>query len=191
MLSGMSLSKINLTGRRASSPGARNCSSKQKHSNFFKYSFALVPLYDVFCEVTGLNGKISQSEEGVSYESNTGRDLTIQFVSHNAEQMPWIFRPSEKIMKVKTGKYSNATFFVKNNTDKPMTARAVPSVAPSNANEYLKKLECFCFEEQFLAPGEEALLPVRFIFDSNIPESINNVALSYTCLLYTSPSPRD
>jgi cytochrome c oxidase assembly protein subunit 11 len=61
-----------------------------------------------------------------------------------------------------------------------MTARAVPSVAPSNANEYLKKLECFCFEEQFLAPGEEALLPVRFIFDSNIPESINNVALSYT-----------
>ena len=146
----------------------------------FFFSFALVPLYDVFCEVTGLNGKISQSEEGVSYESNTGRDLTIQFVSHNAEQMPWIFRPSEKIMKVKTGKYSNATFFVKNNTDKPMTARAVPSVAPSNANEYLKKLECFCFEEQFLAPGEEALLPVRFIFDSNIPESINNVALSYT-----------
>jgi cytochrome c oxidase assembly protein subunit 11 len=62
----------------------------------FFFSFALVPLYDVFCEVTGLNGKISQSEEGVSYESNTGRDLTIQFVSHNAEQMPWIFRPSEK-----------------------------------------------------------------------------------------------
>ena len=94
--------------------------------------------------------------------------------------MPWVFKPSEKIMKVKTGKYSNATFFVKNNTDKPMTARAVPSVAPSNANEYLKKLECFCFEEQFLEPGEEALLPVRFIFDSNMPESINNVALSYT-----------
>ena len=66
------------------------------------------------------------------------------------------------------------------NTNKPMTARAIPSVAPSNANEYLKKLECFCFEEQFLNPGEEALLPVRFIFDSDIPDSINNVALSYT-----------
>ena len=146
----------------------------------FAFGFALVPLYDVFCEVTGLNGKISQSEEASAYESQIGRDLTVQFVSHNAEQMPWVFKPSERIMKVKTGKYSNATFYVKNNTNKPMTARAIPSVAPSNANEYLKKLECFCFEEQFLNPGEEALLPVRFIFDSDIPDSINNVALSYT-----------
>ena len=77
----------------------------------FFFSFALVPLYDVFCEVTGLNGKISQSEEGASYESNTGRDLTIQFVSHNADQMPWVFKPSEKIMKVKTGKYSNCLLY--------------------------------------------------------------------------------
>ena len=148
----------------------------------FFFSFALVPLYDVFCEVTGLNGKISQSEEATSYESKAGRDLTVQFVSHNAEQMPWVFKPSERIMIVKTGKYSNATFYVKNNTDKPMTARAIPSVAPSNANEYLKKLECFCFEEQFLNPGEEAVLPVRFIFDSNIPETINNVALSLSLI---------
>ena len=61
-----------------------------------------------------------------------------------------------------------------------MTAQAVPSVAPSNAAEYLKKLECFCFEQQFLNPGEEALLPVRFIFDDSLPGTINNVALSYT-----------
>ena len=111
----------------------------------FFFSFALVPLYDVFCEVTGLNGKISQSEEASAYESQIGRDLTVQFVSHNAEQMPWVFKPSERIMKVKTGKYSNATFYVKNNTNKPMTARAIPSVAPSNANEYLKKTRMFLF----------------------------------------------
>lgn len=146
----------------------------------FFFSFALVPLYDVFCEITGLNGKISQSEENSSYETETGRNLTVQFVSHNNEQMPWKFNPSEKVIKVTTGKYHNATFYVKNTTDKPMTAQAVPSVAPSNAAEYLKKLECFCFEQQFLNPGEEALLPVRFIFDDSLPSSINNVALSYT-----------
>ena len=71
----------------------------------FFFSFALVPLYDVFCEITGLNGKISQSEENASYETETGRDLTVQFVSHNNEQMPWKFNPSEKVMKVTTGKY--------------------------------------------------------------------------------------
>ena len=69
----------------------------------FFFSFALVPLYDVFCEITGLNGKISQSEENASYETETGRDLTVQFVSHNNEQMPWKFNPSEKVMKVTTG----------------------------------------------------------------------------------------
>ena len=146
----------------------------------FFFSFALVPLYDVFCEITGLNGKISQSEENASYETETGRDLTVQFVSHNNEHMPWNFNPSEKVMKLPTGKYHTATFYVKNTTDKPMTAQAVPSVAPSNAAEYLKKLECFCFEQPFLNPGEEALLPVRFIFDDSLPGTINNVALSYT-----------
>ena len=72
----------------------------------FFFSFALVPLYDVFCEITGLNGKISQSEENASYETETGRDLTVQFVSHNNEQMPWKFNPSEKVMKVTTGTVS-------------------------------------------------------------------------------------
>ena len=71
-------------------------------------------------------------------------------------------------MKVTTGKYHNAIFYVKNTTDKPMTFKTVvPSVAPSNAAEYLKKLECFCFEQQFLNPGKKLLLPVRFIFDDS------------------------
>ena len=61
-----------------------------------------------------------------------------------------------------------------------MVAQAIPSVAPSNAAAHLKKLECFCFEEQELAPGEEALLPVRLIFDDELPKSINSVVLSYT-----------
>lgn len=147
----------------------------------FTFSFALVPLYDVFCEVTGLNGKIElEATTNQNLETEIGRDVSIQFVSHNNEQMPWIFRPSESQIKIQTGKYHTATFYVKNPTNKRMIAQAVPSVAPSNAASHLKKLECFCFEEQELAPGEEALLPVRLIFDDELPDSIKSVVLSYT-----------
>ena len=147
----------------------------------FTFSFALVPLYDVFCEVTGLNGKIElEATTNQNLETAIGRDVSIQFVSHNNEQMPWIFRPSESQIKIQTGKYHTATFYVKNPTNKRMIAQAIPSVAPSNAASHLKKLECFCFEQQELAPGEEALLPVRLIFDDDLPESIKSVVLSYT-----------
>ena len=94
--------------------------------------------------------------------------------------MPWTFKPSEQVMNIQTGKYHNATFYVKNTTNKKMTAQAVPSVAPSNAAEHLKKLECFCFEQQVLMPGEEALLPVKLLVSNDLPANIKNVILSYT-----------
>ena len=147
----------------------------------FTFSFALVPLYNVFCEVTGLNGKIElKATNDTNIEIEDGRDVSIQFVSHNNEEMPWTFEPSEDSIKIKTGKYHTATFYVKNPTNRTMTAQAIPSVAPSNAASHLKKLECFCFEEQELAPGEDALLPVRLIFDDKLPSAINSVVLSYT-----------
>jgi len=84
----------------------------------FTFSFALVPLYDVFCEVTGLNGKIElEATTNQNLETEIGRDVSIQFVSHNNEQMPWIFRPSESQIKIQTGKYHTATFYVKNPTN--------------------------------------------------------------------------
>ena len=147
----------------------------------FTFSFALVPLYNVFCEVTGLNGKIElRATNDTNIEIENGRDVSIQFVSHNNEEMPWTFKPSEDSIKIKTGKYHTATFYVKNPTDRTVIAQAIPSVAPSNAASHLKKLECFCFEEQELAPGEDALLPVRLIFDDKLPSAINSVVLSYT-----------
>ncbi len=147
----------------------------------FTFSFALVPLYNVFCEVTGLNGKIElRATNDTNIEIDNGRDVSIQFVSHNNEEMPWTFEPSEDNIKIKTGKYHTATFYVKNPTNRTMIAQAIPSVAPSNAASHLKKLECFCFEQQELAPGEDALLPVRLIFDDKLPSSINSVVLSYT-----------
>ena len=146
----------------------------------FFFSFALVPLYNVFCEVTGLNGKVFQaSESEVSIEGES-RPLALQFISSNNENMPWVFNPSEKSMKIETGKYYTTTFYVKNTTNKTMTSQAVPSVAPSNAADYLKKLECFCFEQQELKPGEDALLPVRLLVSDELPKNIENIILSYT-----------
>ena len=85
----------------------------------FTFSFALVPLYNVFCEVTGLNGKIElRATNDTNIEIENGRDVSIQFVSHNNEEMPWTFEPSEDSIKIKTGKYHTATFYVKNPTDR-------------------------------------------------------------------------
>ena len=146
----------------------------------FAFGFALVPLYDVFCEVTGLNGKVFQSEHSDDLIAEQGRPLSLQFISTNNENMPWKFEPSVKVLKIETGKYYTATFSVKNTTGKKMTAQAVPSVAPSNAAAHLKKLECFCFEKQELMPGEEALLPVKLLVSNELPSNIKNVILSYT-----------
>lgn len=146
----------------------------------FAFGFALVPLYDVFCEVTGLNGKVFQSEHSDELVIDDGREISLQFISTNNENMPWTFKPSEQVMKIQTGKYHTATFYVKNTTNKKMMAQAVPSVAPSNAAEYLKKLECFCFEQQELMPGEETLLPVKLLVSNDLPKNIKNIILSYT-----------
>ena len=146
----------------------------------FAFGFALVPLYDVFCEVTGINGKVFQSEYSEELVTDDGRTIAIQFISTNNENMPWTFKPSEQGMKIKTGKYHAATFYVKNTTNKKMTAQAVPSVAPSNAAAHLKKLECFCFEQQELLPGEETLLPVKLLVSNELPSNIKNIILSYT-----------
>mgnify|MGYP000920810655 FL=1 len=146
----------------------------------FAFGFALVPLYDVFCEVTGINGKVFQSESAEKLLTDEGRPLGLQFISTNNENMPWTFEPSEEVMTISTGQYYTATFYVKNTTDKKMTAQAVPSVAPSNAAAHLKKLECFCFEQQVLMPGEEALLPVKLLVSNELPKNIKNIILSYT-----------
>ena len=146
----------------------------------FAFGFALVPLYNVFCEVTGINGKVFQSDDAKELVIEDGRPLGLQFISTNNENMPWTFKPSEEVMTISTGEYYTATYYVKNTTNKTMTAQAVPSVAPSNAAAHLKKLECFCFEQQLLAAGERIELPVRFIIDPALPKEIGSLSLGYT-----------
>lgn len=147
----------------------------------FGFGFAMVPLYDIICEVTGLNGKTGGKYEAAETQVvDEDRLVTIQFIANNGEDMPWEFRPKVRQMKVHPGKMEFAEFYVRNVTDGTMVAQAVPSVAPQRAANYLHKTECFCFEQQQLADGEDLDMPLRFIIDSEIPKDVTTLTLSYT-----------
>ncbi len=148
----------------------------------FGFGFLLVPIYDVFCEITGLNGKI----EGPSTLSSKAiqeaekRDMLIQFVTHNNESMPWTFKSEASQVKITTGVQQSVLFVFENTTDKDMVGQVIPSVSPGRGAEYFHKTECFCFEQQKLLAGERVELPVIFIIDPNIPLDIGSLSLGYT-----------
>lgn len=148
----------------------------------FAFGWALVPIYDVFCEITGLNGKVT----GPSYLSETSQDMTvqrevlIQFMTHNNELMPWTFKSEKVQMRIKTGSQQEAIFVFENTTDKEMVGQVIPSVSPGRGAEFFHKTECFCFEQQTLAAGERIELPVRFIVDPALPKEIGSLSLGYT-----------
>ncbi len=148
----------------------------------FGFGFLLVPIYDVFCEITGLNGKIegpsTLSPEAIQ-EANK-RDMLIQFVTHNNESMPWIFKSEASQVKIRTGVQQSVLFVFENTTDKDMVGQVIPSVSPGRGAEYFHKTECFCFEQQKLLAGERVELPVIFIIDPNIPLDIGSLSLGYT-----------
>lgn len=147
----------------------------------FGFGFAMVPLYNAICDVTGLNGKTGGQYVTDGTESvNEERVVTIQFLTNNNAGMPWEFRPSVRSLEVHPGEQNATTFYAKNPVDKNMTAQAIPSVSPGYAAQYLHKTECFCFNQQHLAGGEDIDMPLRFIIDSEIPADITRLTLSYT-----------
>lgn len=147
----------------------------------FCFGFLLVPIYDVICDVTGLNGKTGDqyvvSERPAVDET---RWVTVQFTTSNNADMPWEFSPSEVKMKVRPGEMHGTYFVAKNNTNQRMVAQAVPSVAPFSVAQYFHKTECFCFNQQVLEPGESVEMPLKFFVDADIPERVSKLTLSYT-----------
>ena len=147
----------------------------------FVFAFALVPPYDVFCQITGANGKTAgQFVVTENLEVDKDRIVTIQFLTNNNAGMPWTFRPAVRSMKVRPGEINETEFFIRNPASRTMTAQAVPSVTPFYAAEYLHKTECFCFEQQQLAGGEDLRMPLRFIIDPGLPVEVTTLTLSYT-----------
>ena len=150
----------------------------------FAFAFALVPLYNVFCDITGLNGRsesLNQAAKQVDeIEVDLSRQVRLQFLATNHRGMPWEFRPNRADIVVHPGEIHTITYYAGNPTTHFMTAQAIPSVSPGQAASYLRKLECFCFNEQTLAAGGKMDMPVRFYVHKALPTDINTLTLSYT-----------
>ena len=153
----------------------------------FGFGFALVPLYDVFCEVTGLNGKTGDNPVVVNtLQVDTSREIEVEFVASLNEGMPWEFKPLQHSVTVHPGQPTRIEYVAINRTDETITGQAVPSVSPGQAAEYFQKKECFCFTEQKLEPGEEKRMPVIFVVDPELPDDVSQLALSYTFFIKPS-----
>ncbi len=146
----------------------------------FGFGFALVPLYDVFCRITGLNGKITNTGPVALDVADISRDVRVQFIGVNNETMPWEFRPLLNTVSVNPGEMRQMAYFARNPTANRMVAQAVPSVTPSEAAQYLHKVSCFCFDQQALEANERMEMPLLFVIDKKLPANIHTITLSYT-----------
>jgi cytochrome c oxidase assembly protein subunit 11 len=146
----------------------------------FGFGFALVPLYDVFCEVTGLNGKITNTGPVAVTQADTSREVQVRMLGINNEGMPWRFVPRESVIVVNPGEMRQTAFMAMNPTTQQMVAQAIPSVSPGEAAQYLHKVNCFCFNAQTLAGGEQVEMPLLFTIDADLPQHIRQITLSYT-----------
>lgn len=142
--------------------------------------YVMPPMYDLFCEVTGLNGKTGGRYQATESIVDTSREITVQFLATNNESMPWAFKPQLQSIKVHPGEEVEVRYLATNPTSSTMVAQAVPSVVPFKAAEYFHKTECFCFNQQPLDGGESAELPLRFIVDQDVPKQVHTITLSYT-----------
>lgn len=143
------------------------------------FAFALVPLYNVLCSLTGLNGKTNSSAAASTVKLDETRWVTVEFTSTVMPGLGWNFRPKQSSIKVHPGQIETVLFEAKNNTNADVTGQAVPSVSPGVASLYLKKIECFCFQRQLLKPGEAKEMPLRFYVSPELPKDISAVTLSY------------
>ena len=151
--------------------------------------FVLPPLYDLFCEITGIGGKTGDAYTATDIKVDSSRQVEVQFVATNNATMPWEFYPVEHKVFVHPGESKEIVFYAKNLTGKDMVGQAIPNVLPNNAADYFHKTECFCFNNQPLAAGDEAELAVVFIIDPDLPASVNTVTLSYTIFDITDRVP--
>lgn len=145
----------------------------------FGFGYLLVPLYDIICEVTGLNGKTGVIEQAEA-APDTEREIVVKFTGSLGAGTPFEFRPKASSMTVHPGGVYDAVYIAKNLAPVAVVAQATPSVSPREASLYFNKTECFCFTRQEFAAGEEREMPVQFVIDRDIPNYIKSVVLSYT-----------
>jgi len=143
------------------------------------FAISLVPLYDVFCTVTGLNGKTSNEAALASTGDDTSRSIKVECIGNAMPGLGWSFYPKQTNMYVHPGQIETAMFVAKNITNESVSGQAVPSITPGEASAHFKKIECFCFVRQELKPGESKEMPLRFYVSKDLPQDVEVVTLSY------------
>ena len=160
-------------------------------AGMFAFGYALVPLYKAICEMTGIN-ILSLSERQVPGGGTAGRNvklpansqvdltrtITVEFDANS--RGPWEFRPAQRSIQVHPGQLTTVMYEFKNIQNRTMAAQAIPSYAPKQATPHFNKLECFCFNEYTLKPGESKQWPVVFVIDPKLPKDVKTITLSYT-----------
>jgi cytochrome c oxidase assembly protein subunit 11 len=147
----------------------------------FAFGFALVPLYDVLCSITGYGDKKALTEAAlVTEKPDETREVTIDFMTMVPTVGSWEFHPEQQSMTVHPGRLYEAKFFARNLTGRDTIAQAVPDVAPTKASAYFRKTECFCFTPQQFKAHEVKQMPVRFFVDPALPKYVDRITLAYT-----------
>jgi cytochrome c oxidase assembly protein subunit 11 len=149
----------------------------------FGFGYLLVPLYNVFCDITGLNGKTGRIDEqavAARYQPDESRWVTVQFLVNSNNGMPWDVAPETTELRVHPGEIYATAFTARNPTGRDMVGQAVPSIAPNQASRYFNKTECFCFSQQTLAAHQFKEMPLRFVVDPALPKHIKTLTLAYT-----------
>jgi len=146
----------------------------------FGFGFLLVPLYDVFCEITGFGGRTNTTAAVADEVPDLSREIRVEFVTTVNSYAPFEFGADVDSMTVHPGKMYFATFTAKNLSGADKVAQAVPSVAPVSAAEHFKKIECFCFTRQEFIADEARAMPLQFIVDPDLPEYVDTITLQYT-----------
>jgi cytochrome c oxidase assembly protein subunit 11 len=160
-------------------------------AGMFAFGYAMIPLYRAICEATGIN-ILSLSERQVPGNGKAGkaaqvlrnsqvdksRTITVEFDAN--ARGPWRFKPAQRMLQVHPGELATVMYEFQNVQDRRMSAQAIPSYAPPQATAHFNKLECFCFNQYTLEPGEKKEWPVAFVIDPRIPKDVTTITLSYT-----------
>jgi len=155
----------------------------------FGFGYALAPFYRAICDALGLNSVV-KADALANTQVDTGRLLTVEFDTNLRSNLPWTFVPLERSVRVHPGALTQVVFEVRNRSGRAVTGQAIPSFGPQVAGRCFKKLDCFCFTQQTLAPGEVKRMPVVFVVERDLPQDVNTVTLSYTFFEVEGKAPR-
>lgn len=151
----------------------------------FGFGYALVPMYQAICDALGVNVLSRAERQGLgagaparNVQVDSSRRIVVEFDAN--ARGPWEFRPAQRSIEVHPGELATVMYEFRNAQDRTMTAQAIPSYAPKQAAAHFNKLECFCFNEYTLQPGESRQWPVVFVIDPKLPRDVTTITLSYT-----------